>query len=934
MFPACLLLASLAPAFESPTSRLVEGKFGKALDAAVTPLAFAGDERYRTPPLTVECWAKLNSKRGFNVLVSSDAKSSSRHWEIYSYSGNGRFAAYLPGYAPSEVVSKKNIADREWHHIAMTFDGRLVRLFVDGKKVHEQAVIARAGLRPESGPLSVGQAVEGSNRVGCDGLIDDVRLSRVVREVKAAPAAPLAVDADTVALWRFDGADAILADPAWTPPPSSLGEPWERETDPDWVDARLRKMDTGPTFNGTLSYLHGKGRVVVTKATAIRIGDKGQGGVIFDRNQLRLAVAWTGGYLQHSDRRFGLLNTPTPAGVVFLSTASQAGWAGPDGKWQTKQPVTLPLAHEWGRFEGMYLHGKRVVLAYTVGDAEVLESPWLETIGGKEVLTRSFEVGPSKKPMTLPLNDAVVINYTRPGYRVSIEKAPGGGQVIQLPAADFARRFTVYQWPGAEREGNTLFAGVKEWPGPAPFAGWKKPGPARWGKPLVTKGEVAKDAAPYVVDTLTVPYENPYNALFFTSGLDFLPDGRVAVCTAHGDVWLVSADEKLGKVEWKRFATGLYHPLGLKVVEGKVVVLERGQLTRLHDGNNDGEADWYENVCHDWHTGSGEHSYDTCLETDAAGNYYFVKSGDTDLPHGGCLLKVSADGKKVEVFATGFRHPIGLGVSPDGVVTSADQEGNWMPVTRVDVCKKGGFYGDMRAHHRAVPPKMYDGPLVWLPKDVDNSAGGQAWVPHDKFGFPKGQLLHLSYGRCTLHALLTQKVGDVDQAGAVPLGVKFLSGAMRMRFHPANGHLYVCGLRGWQTAAARDGCLQRVRYTGQPVPVPVGLAVTSEGVRLDFAQKLAPGAADKKRYLVEQWNYRWSGDYGSKRWSVKDPSRVGQDALAIDDVVLSGDGKSVLLKVQGLGPVMQMRIGYDVTTANGQGLKGAVHNTIHRIPSR
>ena len=29
-------------------------------------------------------------------------------------------------------------------------------------------------------------------------------------------------------------------------------------------------------------------------------------------------------------------------------------------------------------------------------------------------------------------------------------------------------------------------------------------------------------------------------------------------------------DAKLGKLTWKRFATGLYQPLGLKVVDGKV----------------------------------------------------------------------------------------------------------------------------------------------------------------------------------------------------------------------------------------------------------------------------------------------------------------------------------------------------------------------------
>src|SRR5262245_19500935 len=791
LVPACVLLSTTLLAAQvqtKPTAKLVEGKFGKALDASVTPLAFGGDERYRTPPLTVECWAKLTSKVGFNVLVSSDSKASARHWEIYSYADRGTFSAYLPGYEPSEVVSRQAICDGKWHHVAMTFDGKRVVLFVDGNKVREQAVKPRPGLKPIAGPLSVGQAIDGSLHVGCDGFVDEVRLSRVVRKIDGVPATAPKVDADTIALWRFDDGEAILADPAWTPPPSGAGEPWERATDPDWVDARLRQMDTGPTFNGTMRYPRGWGQVTVYKATAIRVGDKGEGGVIFDRNQLRLAAGWTGGWLNHSDRRFGLLNTPTPVGKMVFATPSGPGWEGPPGK----HPATAPLPHDWGRYNGLYLHGKRAVLSYTVQGVDVLESPWLESIGDHAVLTRTIEVGPSSKPLRLPIGRPTWVQVVASPSATSIVpgKYADGSEYLLLTPETKARRFRVMYGNLAEHERADLAIDLEKHVPIPDLRAWTKQAARRYPTPLVTRGEIAKDDAPYVVDTLTVPYDNPHRALFFTTGLDFLPDGRIAVCTCHGDVWVVTTDAKLDKVSWRRFATGLYHPLGLKVVEGKVVVLERGQLTRLHDLYDDGEADWYENLCHDWHTGAGEHSYDTCLETDAAGNFYFFKTGDTELPHGGCLLRVSRDGKKVETYATGFRHPIGLGVSPDGLVTGADQEGNWMPVTRVDVYKQGGFYGDFRAHHRKTPPKTYDGPLCWLPKSVDNSAGGQAWVAHDRFGLPKGQMLHFSYGRCKLYALLTQQVEDVWQAGAVDLGVYFLSGSARGRFHPTDGHLY------------------------------------------------------------------------------------------------------------------------------------------------
>src|SRR5262249_39833535 len=149
----------------------------------------------------------------------------------------------------------------------------------------------------------------------------------------------------------------------WTPPPVEDGEAWERETDVDWVDPRLRHMDTGPFFNATVDYPSWRGKVRVYRATAIRLGEAGDAGVVFDRNDLRLGAGWTGGFLSHSDRRFGLLNTPTPAGAVTFATPGGPGWAGPKG-WTCPHPATAPLPAEWGRYRGLYLHGKRVVLAY------------------------------------------------------------------------------------------------------------------------------------------------------------------------------------------------------------------------------------------------------------------------------------------------------------------------------------------------------------------------------------------------------------------------------------------------------------------------------------------------------------------------------------------------------------------------------------------
>ena len=672
----------------------------------------------------------------------------------------------------------------------------------------------------------------------------------------------------------------------WTPRPATgKAEPWEKATDKDWFDPRFRQMDTGPFLNATFEYPVGPSKEKVFKGTAIRLGPKGDAGVIFDRATMRLAAGWTGGWLLHSDRRFGLMNTPKPAGTMLFATPSQPGWALTDSPpWAGEgKPFTIPLPAAHARFLGLHVHGDRVVLAYRVADRKVLETAGTtaSTRGGTAIV-RTVTVGPGK----------VSVSW--------LPDAPGGTPTVFPPSE---APLTSARTLGFAANLNNSTSNFTE------------PGPPRWGKPIVTPLVRGNTDGPFAVDTLTIPHDNPFKALFFCTGLDHLPDGRIALCTAHGDVWLVKVDEAANTVAWQRFATGLYHPLGLKVVDGKVIVLERGQLTRLHDANHDGEADFYECVSNHWHTGPGEHAYDTCLETDPDGNFYFFKGGDTFLPHGGCLLKVARDGSKTEVFCTGFRHPIGMGMSPDGILTGADQEGNWMPATRIDQYTKGGFYGDMRAHHREVPPTTYDPPLCWVPREVDNSAGGQVWVPKGTWGALGGLPLHLSYGRCKAFVLLRQELKDgLVQGGVADLGLNFLSGVCRGRFG-SDGHLYVCGLNGWQTAAKADGCLQRVRATGRSLDVPIAMAIDGNTLRLTFSRPLDPRTATQSdHWRTAWWNYEWSKEYGSKRWKVSDPKAEGQDEVPVRRVTLADDGRTAVLHFDNLQPVMQMQVAYNLAT--------------------
>ena len=120
-------------------------------------------------------------------------------------------------------------------------------------------------------------------------------------------------------------------------------------------------------------------------------------------------------------------------------------------------------------------------------------------------------------------------------------------------------------------------------------------GSPQWGEPIAVKSEISDNQTnAYVVDKIGVPFNNPHEPKMRIGAFDFFKDGETAaVCTWDGDVWIVSnIDEKLDKVTWKRFATGLHEPLGLKIVNEKIHTVGDNQITRLHDFNGDNEADF------------------------------------------------------------------------------------------------------------------------------------------------------------------------------------------------------------------------------------------------------------------------------------------------------------------------------------------------------
>jgi hypothetical protein len=751
--------------------------------------------------------------------------------------------------------------------------------------------------------------------------------------------------------------------------------------------SKYEGMDYGPFLSSTIhntedkSTLQGKG-CATDKGIAIRLSNGAT--MVFDTDLLRMSGGWSGGFLTLKgvvfDGKHGPNPTPAKDAKIYFQTNPTPGWSS-DSSFKDERPLPTgqgaasrpfgPLPKSQAKYRGLYLKDQSVTLSYTVGSSAVLELPDAEKIGDDVLLTRSFQVtSPGSIPFhllaaeapegssveLLPGNAGIALpsDPKNPEARlfVGVVGAPAGAQwkaadgraSLQLPKFAGNESFKLVYWVGSNADPNRFTELTKKTVPSSDLTALTKGGGTRWKEVVKTQGEpgTADENFPYAVDSITPPLTNPYNSWIRFGGFDFFPDGRAALCTWSGDVWIASGlDSELKEITWKRYASGLFQALGLKVVDGQVYVLGRDQITRLKDVNNDGEADFYENFNNDVQVTPGFHEFALDLHTDPQGNFYFAKGGPVNpggrgwgplSEHNGCVFKVSKDGEKLEVFATGVRAPNGIGVSPEGVVSCGDNQGTWVPACYVHLVQPGDFVGVTDLAHRPEKPTTHGTHVCYLPMDVDNSGGAQTWVTGNKWGPLENRMLHLSYGQASVNLVLSERVDGKIQGGVVRLPLKFDTGIMRARFNPADGQLYVAGLRGWQTKGSKDGGFFRVRYTGTPLTMQNSLRVTDKGLHIGFTNPVdAKSAGDAENYSIEQYNYRWTEAYGSPDFKVSDPEQKGRDPVEIKSVKVAADNRSVFLEIPGLRPVDQMRIKMNLKSADGKDLPGELVHTINAI---
>jgi hypothetical protein len=223
-----------------------------------------------------------------------------------------------------------------------------------------------------------------------------------------------------------------------------------------------------------------------------------------------------------------------------------------------------------------------------------------------------------------------------------------------------------------------------------------------------------------------------------------------------------------------------------------------------------------------------------------------------------------------------------------------------------------------------------------MPQEFDNSSGGEVWADDKRFGPLSGRLLHTSFGTGWMYYLMLQEVRDVSQAAIVALPFQFDAGIMRARVNPADGQVYATGLSGWQgPAAGKDGCFQRLRYTGKPSKLLDDLKVSPDGLTLKFNFPLDPASAlDPASYHLEQWNYLWAQTYGSDQYSVENPGRKGHDQLKITAVKISNDARSVFLTIPAIRPANQVELRLQLTAADASPFKELAYLTINAVPAK
>ncbi len=457
-------------------------------------------------------------------------------------------------------------------------------------------------------------------------------------------------------------------------------------------------------------------------------------------------------------------------------------------------------------------------------------------------------------------------------------------------------------------------------------------GRAAWGGPPVA---LRRDASPgYVMEAVPGPFPT-----WRPSDIAFGDDGSMyAIAMTEGQVWRsrIPPQGRPELVKWHRYATGLYHPIGLAIVDGRVYVAQKPEITELIDRDGDGTAEYFRTVATGWGLSTGWHEYCFGLAVDRQANlwfalntgYFWTNPGYVNPGRWrGGILRVTHETERLDVIATGCRVPNGIALGPDGNIFFTDNQGDWIQSCKLTNVVPGRFYGHPETTQDALEQGTYPNgrSAIWFPYDRCRSVSGPAYdATEGRFGPFSDQLFvgDVGYGanpgvmRVALENVKGQYQGACFRfIDGQPFGCE------RMRFGP-DGQLYLASLTSGLTRMSFDGQTPlsihsvRIRPAGQGFVVHLTRPLDAD-TQLSTTQ-----------FRVKRYHYLYTGNYGSPQ--------ADETIVSVQQVDLSADLTTITLtfpvETYPIGMVYEINLG-KLTSAEGDEL---IHNeawyTVQEIP--
>ena len=438
-----------------------------------------------------------------------------------------------------------------------------------------------------------------------------------------------------------------------------------------------------------------------------------------------------------------------------------------------------------------------------------------------------------------------------------------------------------------------------------------------------TKPTSKKEQDYYEIKTLPIPKE----IYLEVGGLATMPDGRLAVSTRRGEIWIVENpyQKSSHQTYYRRFASGLHEVLGLAYKDGAFYCSQRGELTKISDTDRDGVADLYEPI-YQFDLSGNYHEYTYGPVIDKNGdmwvslNLAWVGFGEGKFAKWrGWFVKISPDGK-LEPFAGGLRSPAGYSLNDEGDLFYGENQGDWVGSGRVTHLAKGDFAGNPGGLKWAKEPNS---PLKLSLEEIQDNGSPMfeaakknpkiklpaVWFPHAIMGistsdilqdttkgkfspFP-GQYFVADQGQSKVMRMGLEKVNGVYQGFAINYREGFQSGILRKRFG-LDGSMFV-GMtsRGWGSTGKDEFGLQRLFWNGtMPFEIDM-IKAKSDGFEFSFTQPVDVNSVKKAAsYAIRSYIYKYQHQYGSPIIELKD--------LKIKGVEVSADHKKLRISIDGI----------------------------------